>query len=275
MKLITFESSGGVLRLGALGADSESRIVDLAAGAAALGAGDSSSLSSMLALIEAGPAGLALARDVVSAAGRHSSAPWAAIGAASVKWRSPLPVPPQLRDCLMFEEHLLNSYARLRQTLAAQQPDPAAALADFEARGVYRVPPVWYEQPLYYKANRFSFIGTDEDIVWPEYTEKLDFELEYACVLNSRTKDVTVEEAENPHFRLYDLQRRQRTRRAGGRNAGTIGPLQGQGFRHRQHPRSVHRHRGRGRSGRFGDDRPGEWRTMVPREFRIRLLELS
>lgn len=200
MKLMTFEAPGGALRLGALDEDGESRIVDLAKGAAALGAGDFSCLASMLALIESGPSGLTLAREVMTEAGRQPGAFWAAIGAASVKWRSPLPVPPQLRDCLMFEDHLLNSYARLRQTLAAQQPDPAAALADFEARGVYRVPQVWYDQPLYYKANRFSFIGTDEDIVWPEYTEKLDFELEYACVLNSRTKDVSVEEAKSRIF---------------------------------------------------------------------------
>ena len=100
----------------------------------------------------------------------------------------------------MFEEHLLNSYSRLRQTLAAQQPDPAAALADFEARGVYRIPQVWYDRPVYYKANRFSFIGTNEDIIWPEYTEKLDFELEYACVLNSAIKDVSVEKARERIF---------------------------------------------------------------------------
>jgi 2-keto-4-pentenoate hydratase/2-oxohepta-3-ene-1,7-dioic acid hydratase in catechol pathway len=201
VKLITFELAPGILRLGALRADDETRIVDLAAGAAAIGVKQTSELSSMLALIEAGPAGLGLANQVMAAAaGSAADTSWAGIAASSVKWRSPMPVPPQLRDCLMFEEHLLNSYARLRETLAAGQPDPAAALVDFEARGVYRIPPVWYDQPLYYKANRFSFIGTDEDIVWPEYTEKLDFELEYACVLNSHTKDVTEEEARNRIF---------------------------------------------------------------------------
>jgi len=100
----------------------------------------------------------------------------------------------------MFEDHLLNSYAMLRKTLADQQPDPVAALADFEARGVYRIPQVWYDIPVYYKANRFSFIGHEEDIIWPEYSEKLDFELEYACVLNRRIKDVSVSDAKDCIF---------------------------------------------------------------------------
>jgi hypothetical protein len=32
-------------------------------------------------------------------------------------------------------------------------------------------PPVFYKQPIYYKANRFAVIGTDEDVVWPAYSK--------------------------------------------------------------------------------------------------------
>ena len=200
MKLITFETSERILKLGALHTDNERLIVDLAAGAEAIGSKDGNILASMLSLIESGYAGLQLAKEILAAAKKLPQATWANVSANSVKWKSPLPVPPQLRDCLMFEAHLLNSYAMLRKTLAANQPDPAAALAEYEAKGVYRIPAVWYELPVYYKANRFSFIGHDEDIVWPEYSEKLDFELEYACVLNSYTKDVSVAEANSRIF---------------------------------------------------------------------------
>lgn len=199
MKLITYEVQGGDLKLGALRGDDDAVIIDLAAGAVALGLEDGGALGSMMALIEAGNAGMEIAREIAEVA-RKSGHAWAGIAASSVKWKSPLPVPPQFRDCLMFEEHLLNSYSMLRKTLAAREPDPVAALADYEAKGVYRVPAVWYDIPVYYKANRFSFIGHEEDIIWPEYSEKLDFELEYACVLNSYTKDVTVEEARSRIF---------------------------------------------------------------------------
>ena len=199
MKLITFEVPSGALKLGALRDDSEGLIVDLAAGALDIGL-ENSSLASMLSLIEAGPSGSQIASEVVDAAKMMQHREWAGISSSSIKWKSPLPVPPQLRDCLMFEEHLLNSYAMLRKTLAEQEADPEAALAEYEAKGVYRIPSVWYDIPVYYKANRFSFIGHDEDIIWPEYSEKLDFELEYACVLNSYTKDVSLEEAKKRIF---------------------------------------------------------------------------
>jgi len=200
MKLITYEIPGGVLKLGALREDKEDLIIDLAAGAQNLGLKDGGILVSMLSLIEAGANGIQLANEVVDAAKKSKDCEWAAINAGSITWKSPLPVPPQLRDCLMFEEHLLNSYAMLRKTLAEQEADPVAALAEYEAKGVYRIPAVWYDIPVYYKANRFSFIGHNEDIIWPEYSEKLDFELEYACVLNSYTKDVSVEEAKKRIF---------------------------------------------------------------------------
>lgn len=199
MKLITFEVPSGALKLGALRDDSEGLIIDLAAGALDIGL-ENSSLASMLSLIEAGPGGFQIASEVVDAAKMMQHREWAGISSSSIKWKSPLPVPPQLRDCLMFEEHLLNSYAMLRKTLAEQEADPEAALAEYEAKGVYRIPSVWYDIPVYYKANRFSFIGHDEDIIWPEYSEKLDFELEYACVLNSYTKDVSLEEAKKRIF---------------------------------------------------------------------------
>jgi 2-keto-4-pentenoate hydratase/2-oxohepta-3-ene-1,7-dioic acid hydratase in catechol pathway len=199
MKLITFEVPSGALKLGALRDDSEGLIIDLAAGALDIGL-ENSSLASMLSLIEAGPGGSQIASEVVDAAKMMQHREWAGISPSSIKWKSPLPVPPQLRDCLMFEEHLLNSYAMLRKTLAEQEADPEAALAEYEAKGVYRIPSVWYDIPVYYKANRFSFIGHDEDIIWPEYSEKLDFELEYACVLNSYTKDVSLEEAKKRIF---------------------------------------------------------------------------
>lgn len=200
MKLITFESRPGELRLGALRASDESLIVDLQAGAVALGHSGQALLRSMLDLIEAGDSGLQTASEILEAAQAQTDTQWSAIPASTVRWKSPLPVPPQLRDCLMFEEHLLNSYAQLRKTLASAEPDPEAALAEYEAKGVYRIPSVWYDIPVYYKANRFSFIGHEEDIIWPAYTEKLDFELEYACVLNSFTKDVTPEEARSRIF---------------------------------------------------------------------------
>ena len=199
MRLITYKDAFGSSTLGAMHPNSEGLVIDLRAGAVALGL-PTDSLASMLALIESGPAGLELAREIEAVAAAKADHAWAQIPAATIAWQSPLPVPPQFRDCLMFEEHLQNSWNMLRKTLAEKEADPAAALADYEARGVYSIPKVWYDIPVYYKANRFSFIGHEQQVIWPRYSNKLDFELEYACVLNDYVKDVTVEDAKSKIF---------------------------------------------------------------------------
>ncbi len=40
-----------------------------------------------------------------------------------------------------------------------------------------RIPDEWYRIPVGYKMNPFSVIGT-ESIVWPSFTQLLDYELE-------------------------------------------------------------------------------------------------
>ena len=58
------------------------------------------------------------------------------------------------------------------------------------------IPAVWYDQPIYYKANRFSVVGPEADVRWPSYAQLLDYELELACVLGKGGVDISVEEAQ-------------------------------------------------------------------------------
>jgi hypothetical protein len=46
-----------------------------------------------------------------------------------------------------------------------------------EREGILSVPKTFYEQPIYYQANRLAVIGTDRDVHWPSYSNSLDFEL--------------------------------------------------------------------------------------------------
>lgn len=173
MKLATFARESGAAALGAL-ADDGSALVDLAHAHRHQHGARSPHLDSMLALIEAGAAGLELAAELVREAAqetRHSL--------ARVRLLAPLPDPPQIRDFLCFEEHLKNSFAQ------------AAKLT-----GVVReIPAVWYQQPIYYKANRFSVNGPDSDVVWPAYSQVIDYELELACVIGSGGRDIARDQA--------------------------------------------------------------------------------
>lgn len=230
MRLVTVDEKRGDRRwIGAIREDGN--YVDLQRGSADLHGGRwHDALATMLDLIEAGDEALDAAREVLSEAEHGHRGAWASIASGSVVLRTPLPQPPQIRDCLMFEDHLVNAYGKLRETRAAMEPDPEAALREYEEAGLYKVPDVWYELPIYYKANRNSVIGGEEDIIWPEYTESLDFELEYGAFLKQRIKNATPEEAANSIFgyaifndvSARDIQSREMQ--------GQLGPSKGKDF---------------------------------------------
>jgi 2-keto-4-pentenoate hydratase/2-oxohepta-3-ene-1,7-dioic acid hydratase in catechol pathway len=137
----------------------------------------------MQALIESGDAGLDLANAL--AAERVGAMPL-----TSVRLLAPVPVPVQIRDCLCFELHLRQAYQRARELRASQSSDPVAALREMEEKNVLAVPAVFFERPIYYKANRFSVIGTDTDVIWPAYSQLRDFELEFGFFTKNRGADI-------------------------------------------------------------------------------------
>ncbi len=186
MRLVTFWASG-VERTGAL-INGDRHIVDFSAARG----GGGPAFTSMQSLIEAGPAALDRAREIVADARRSGRG---AIDTASVKLLAPLPVPEQIRDFLCFEKHLIQAFARLRRVRAAAAPDPEKALREMEERGIYAVPKIWYERPSFYKPNRFSVCGTNEDVAWPAYSQTIDYELEFACVIGTRGHDIPKEKA--------------------------------------------------------------------------------
>ena len=113
MRLITFTASGAQ-RVGAF-VDNDRRVVDFVAASG----GSDPAFSSMQALIEAGTPALDRARAIVADAQRSGRG---VIDAAAVKLLAPLPAPPQMRDFLCFEKHLIQAFARMRQVRAATTP---------------------------------------------------------------------------------------------------------------------------------------------------------
>jgi 2-keto-4-pentenoate hydratase/2-oxohepta-3-ene-1,7-dioic acid hydratase in catechol pathway len=186
MRLVTFVASGNE-RIGAL-IDGDRRIVDFAAARADAGP----AFASMQALIEGGPAALDRARDIVADARRTGRG---AIDAASVRLLSPLPTPPQMRDFLCFEKHLIQAFTRVRQMQAATAPDPEKALRELEKQGAFKPPKIWYERPSFYKPSRFAVCGTGQEVTWPDYSKTIDYELEFACVIGTPGRDIPKDKA--------------------------------------------------------------------------------
>ena len=172
MKLVTFDTPAGERHIGALLAG-EIRIADFTASDSAPWSRD------MLALIDGGAVALDAARACLAA-------PRVVHDLASVKLAAPLPEPRQMRDFLCFEKHLRQ--ARTQRHLfgiTGYPTDPAKV----------DVPRIWYEEPVYYKCNRFAVVGTGTDVICPSYCKMLDYELEFGIVLAKRGKNIAREEA--------------------------------------------------------------------------------
>ena len=192
MRLVTFQRGGGPQKAGAF-LDDNARVVDLAAaGEAAFGADPR--LANVLAIVEGGDAALDKAYEAIK------KAPASAIfDLGDVRILAPIQPPPQIRDCLCFELHLKQAFTAARKLQAMQSADPAKAMAEIEKTPA-PVPAVFYQQPLYYKANRFTVIGTDQDVEWPNYSKFLDFELEFGAYIKKNAKNVPKEKARDYIF---------------------------------------------------------------------------
>lgn len=82
---------------------------------------------------------------------------------------SPIPRPNSIRDYMVMAEHVKNVFDDI--------PEP------------------WYDLPVYYKGDADCVGHPDQDIEWPSYTEKMDYELELAAVLNKKGRDIPAAEA--------------------------------------------------------------------------------
>ncbi|MBO0688855.1 MAG: fumarylacetoacetate hydrolase family protein [Candidatus Dormibacteraeota bacterium] len=89
--------------------------------------------------------------------------------AADVRILSPLPRPRSIRDYSTYEEHM-----------STRRPEK---------------PPVFYHAATCYKGNPEAVGGPDGPILYPAYTDWLDPELELACVVHKRGRNLSIAEA--------------------------------------------------------------------------------
>jgi len=223
VRLVTFLRKGEP-RTGAL-VEGDSRILDFQAAHQAHFGGTSPHLASMLAIIEGGDQALELAADLVTK--KPAAACVAREGATLL---APIPQPPQMRDFLCFEKHLLQAYTALRRIKAAKESDPEAALREMDAKGILQMPKTWYDRPYFYHPNRLNVVGHEHDVSWPVYAEQLDFELEWACVMGRPAKDVP-KSAAGKHIFGYTIFNDVSARDEQSRESpGTLGPGKGKDF---------------------------------------------
>lgn len=199
MKLVTFDHEAGQ----AIGVVIDDMVAVLDASLPAF--------RSMRALLDTGP-------DAMTAALEAAAISTVRRPLTDVHLRAPLPRPAQLRDALCFEKHLRQ--ARANRHLFGQAPARVPP-EDVD------IPQIWYDQPIYYKGNRFAVSGPGDEILWPKGETKLDYELEIAAVIGVGGRDIAEADV-HKHIAGYmifnDFSSRDHQL---AEMAGTLGPAKG------------------------------------------------
>lgn len=231
MRLCTFEVRTVLGTFQRLGAQTPQGIVDLCAACAwhlhtkgepqpyriagALVGAD------MLSFLQIGGTAMTLARTTVEHLSAQPAPPTGLNGETllfapeSVRLRAPLLRPSSMRDFYAFEQHVRKGFEKRNEEM----------------------PPEWFEMPVYYKGAHWSIIGTDEDVPWPSFTEKFDYELELAIIIGKAGRNIPESKAREHiagftvmnDFSARDIQRKEMKVRLGpakGKDFATaIGPV--------------------------------------------------
>lgn len=188
MKLCTFEVRTHLGRHARLGAVVPAGIIDLNFGCAAhlatAGEPRAQKLADVLApcnmreFLQGEATSMRAARDAIrfleqTGAQRGPNDETLVYDPHDVKLLAPLPNPASVRDFYAFEAHVKKG---------------------FEKRGE-PMPAEWYQIPVYYKSGHHNIIGTDQDVTWPSFTQKFDYELELAAIVGRKGRNISAERA--------------------------------------------------------------------------------
>ena len=156
MKLLTYDIGSGP-RCGVLRDD---QVVDVTA---LLGADQT--LRDLRALLELGDSPLDRVQDALAS---NIAAPTVPLD--GVRLRAPVLQPPTLRDFMSYEDHATGHGARTLHE-------------------------AWYRLPVFYFSNTLRIFGPEDEVPFPSATERLDYELELACVIGREGSDIAAADA--------------------------------------------------------------------------------
>ena len=192
MRLVSFQVRTPVGTFVRIGAEREQAIIDLNMAYARYLADQGEPRPRRLAdallpptmsdFLGGGPPAMAAARQALNhvvhldrpATGPAGETVWYEPG--TVCLMAPLPTPSSLRDFIAFEDHIAATSKRRGQP----------------------IPPEWYKAPVYYKGNHRTIIGPNQRLRWPLNTQKLDYELELACIIGR--EGVNIAERDAPQY---------------------------------------------------------------------------
>jgi len=225
---VTFDQKDDRPRIGAL-VDDGRTIVILQAGAEAMSGATSLFFTDMLAFLNGGAAARDHAMAVVDYV-TGQKPPDAFVNVNAVRLLAPVPRPESIRDCMAFEQHIINTIRAVGLKKLAPVDEWLEKRLGRTKTLAYRINKAWYERPIYYKSNRFSVVGPDAEVRIPAYTQQFDYELEWGVFIGKTGADIFRQKARDyiggytifNDFSARDIQMKEM--------AGRLGPSKGKDF---------------------------------------------
>lgn len=194
MKLATVVAENDITpKIGVLTRD-ETHIVLLERGADALDYDVPYYLSDMISFLQGDMEAREKAQEIVEFA-LSENPPGVMERMDSVTLLSPVPRPESIRDCMAYEEHIINIIRRVGLKKFAGIDRAVEKVFGRKRSLAYRLNSAFYQRPIYYKSNRFSVVGHGRDVTMPSYTTMMDYELEFGVFLCKTGKDISVKDA--------------------------------------------------------------------------------
>ncbi len=186
MRFASFHVDGKI-HLGALSADHK-EVIDLAAAARAINGKNEGHFASLLSLIEGGDDALASAREVLEKEDLQRPNGVRTVLEA-VHFAPPL-VPPRMLCFSVYEQHMKQAFESVLTMKAGK-----VVTNTVKGLGLLKPPKGFYRKALYYKGNNLSVNAHDADVLWPRWTNQLDYELELGVVLGKKGKNISANDA--------------------------------------------------------------------------------
>ena len=106
-------------------------------------------------------------------------------------------VPKSFRDFMLFEDHVIDSSRGYVKRFLPKLFPITQTYEKVTGRPFPKFKPhsLWYRQPIYYLSNHLNVLTSGSEVMWPSYTEALDYELELGAVLSKPLLNASPEEA--------------------------------------------------------------------------------
>jgi 2-keto-4-pentenoate hydratase/2-oxohepta-3-ene-1,7-dioic acid hydratase in catechol pathway len=106
---------------------------------------------------------------------------------SEVRWLAPVPKPHMIRDGILLLDHYKVGMERL-----------------FKITGGNQIPEAAKTMPIFWKPSRSAVAAHKQDIRWPKYSQRLDYEFELGVYIGKRGQDISAENA-HQHIAGYTI----------------------------------------------------------------------